>query len=69
MSAHLFATIKRTSKYSHQQIKDSSGKPIKFEVLFGGPWNHGIHGNDNHYSLEDLNVYVKCINGEFLRLS
>lgn len=69
MSTQLFATIKRTSKYAHQQMKDSAGKPIKFEIVFHGHWNHGIRGNDNNYSLEDLNVYVKCNNGEFVRLS
>lgn len=60
MSTQLYATIKRSSKYAHQQPRDLSGKAQPFEVEIGGYDSYIFRGNDNQYRAADLTLFVRC---------
>lgn len=69
----LFATIKKSSRYAHQQPRDDSQRvapPIPFEVEIGHGPEHDyiVFGNGNQYRIADLHFFVKA--GErFVRLT
>lgn len=48
MSTQLYATIKRSSKYAHQQPRDASGTAQPFEVEVSGYDSYIFRGSDNH---------------------
>lgn len=59
MAITLFAVIKRSSSYAHQQPRDDRRKPIPFEVEFSGYGEHIVRGNSNQYRLADLDFFAK----------
>lgn len=63
----LYATIKKTSTYAHQQRRDNS-RAIPFEVEIRGENGYCVYGNSNQYRLADLRFYVKC-NERFVSIS
>lgn len=63
MATQLYATLKRTSKYAHQQPVDGFGKPMPFQVEVQGYDSYILRGNDNQYRLEDVNLFVKWRDG------
>lgn len=73
MSAQLFAVIKKSSKYAHQQPRDAKGKAVPFEVEFADSsdvdvWTHVVFGADNRYRIADLSFFAK-VGEQFVRLS
>lgn len=59
----LYATIRKSSKYAHQQPRDTSQRsapPRPFAVeIVGGYDEYCVEGNSNMYRIADVRFYAK----------
>lgn len=63
MATQLYATLKRSSKYAHQQPRDADGTVVPFEVEVQGYDSYVLRGNDNQYRLDDVTLFVRWRDG------
>lgn len=54
----LIATIRKESKYYYQQPLDKNNDPVPFEVELVFSHNYCVRGNNNEYTLYDVQLYV-----------
>lgn len=70
----LFATIKPTSKYWHQNDTNAQGEPVPFAVYIDhhnikrGHDDYAAIGNQNAYCVRDLLFYVRGADGSYAPL-
>ena len=75
MAQQLYAKIKRSSKYEYQnQTAKDNGFGLPFEVdvapAFATSKSYVVHGGPGgQYRLADVNLFVKCDDGSYLRIA
>lgn len=62
MSTQIYASLKRSSKYYHQQRDHKTPFPVTFR------WDgYCVCGNNNFYRIADVNLFAH-VEGQFLKL-